>query len=176
MQIPSVTLVIGGAASGKSAWAETFVQGTDLAKVYIATAEAFDAEMDVKIAKHKEARIGKGWRTVEAPRRLPEALAGVDAEEIALIDCATLWLANAKGEPRSWRKALTEVLDALDQCPAPLVIVTNELGHGLVPADPKTRAFRDDHGFMNQELAKAADLVVSVTAGLPMVLKGKMPW
>lgn len=174
--MPSISLIIGGASSGKSTWAEGFVAGSGLAKTYIATAEAHDTEMEAKISAHKQARTGQGWRTIEAPRELPQALATIDAEEIALIDCATIWLANTKGEARDWQEALTELIDTMRACPAPLVLVTNELGQGIVPADPMTRAFRDEHGKMNQQLAAAADLVVLVTAGLPQVLKGALPW
>ncbi|MEM1273009.1 MAG: bifunctional adenosylcobinamide kinase/adenosylcobinamide-phosphate guanylyltransferase [Pseudomonadota bacterium] len=176
MQIPSITLVIGGASSGKSAWAEAFVRRSGLAKVYVATAEAGDAEMEAKIAAHRRARAGQGWRTVEAPERLAFALAEIEAEEIALIDCATFWLANAMHASRPWRDGLVELIDVMDQCPAPLVIVTNELGQGIVPADMATRMFRDAHGQMNQELAAAADLAVLVTAGLATTLKGDIPW
>lgn len=176
MRVPSITLVIGGASSGKSGWAEGFVASTGLAKTYIATAEAHDSEMETKIAAHKQARAGQGWRTIEAPRGLPQALATIDAEEIALIDCATIWLANTRGDAQPWEEALTILIDTMETCPAPLVMVTNELGQGIVPADPMTRAFRDAHGKMNQRLAEAADLVVLVTAGLPQTLKGDRQW
>lgn len=175
MRIPPVTLVIGGAASGKSAWAEELVRGSDLAKVYIATAEAHDAEMEAKIAAHRKARAGQGWRTVEAPLALPKALAELDTEEIGLVDCATLWLSNQQLAGRDWTAGLHRLADALDVTLAPIVIVTNELGQGLVPATPEARAFRDIHGRMNQQLADLADLVVLVTAGLPQVLKGRLP-
>ncbi|MEM9755319.1 MAG: bifunctional adenosylcobinamide kinase/adenosylcobinamide-phosphate guanylyltransferase [Pseudomonadota bacterium] len=176
MHIPSITLVIGGAASGKSAWAERFVRSSNLAKVYVATAEARDdSEMAAKIAAHRKARSGQGWRTLEAPRRLAAALGRVDAEEVGLIDCATLWLAGVMGRGVDWRDALGELIDTMEECPAPLVLVSNELGQGIVPADAATRAFRDAHGKMNQDLAAAADLVVFVTAGIGQVLKGRLP-
>lgn len=173
--MPSISLVLGGASSGKSAWAERLVRDTGLAKVYVATAEAHDHEMQMKIAAHKRARTGQGWRTIEAPRELARSLAQIDAEEIALIDCATFWLSNTMFGERPWRTAMGELTDAMAACPAPLVIVSNELGHGVVPADPVSRAFRVAHGEMNQELAKLSDLAVFVTAGLPQVLKGRLP-
>lgn len=176
MQRSSVTLVIGGAASGKSAWAEDFVARSGLAKTYIATAEAHDAEMKAKIDAHRESRSGQGWRTIEASRDLRPALGTLDTEEIALIDCATIWLANTQALGQDLGQALEALIETMDQCQAPIVIVTNELGQGIVPAEPMTRAFRDAHGKMNQRLAAAADHVVLVTAGLPQVLKGDAPW
>ncbi|MBF9029098.1 bifunctional adenosylcobinamide kinase/adenosylcobinamide-phosphate guanylyltransferase [Rhodobacterales bacterium HKCCE3408] len=174
MTLPPLTLVIGGAASGKSAWAEGLVASSGLAKVYIATAEARDAEMRVKIEAHRQARAGQGWRTVEVPIVLPAALAELEAEEVGLIDCATFWLSNQISEGLEWEPALETLLDAFDMTAGPVVVVTNELGHGVVPAHAATRAFREAHGHMNQALAEAADLVVFVTAGLPMVLKGAL--
>ncbi|MEM9320772.1 MAG: bifunctional adenosylcobinamide kinase/adenosylcobinamide-phosphate guanylyltransferase [Pseudomonadota bacterium] len=176
MRAPSISLVIGGAASGKSDWAEGFAHGSGMAKVYIATAEAGDDEMAVKIAVHRRKRMGRGWRTVEAPLDLPHVLSQIDVEEIAVIDCATFWLANTRASGRPWRDAISELVGVMQQCPAPLVMVTNELGQGIVPAEPEARAFRNAHGEMNQKLAEAADLAVFVTAGLPQILKGKLPW
>lgn len=176
MAIPAISFVIGGAASGKSAWAEGLVRGANLAKVYIATAEALDEEIATKITAHKRARAGQGWRTVEAPHTLSESIAQIDAEEIALIDCATFWLTNTMFGPRPWCEALDELTATMAHCPAPLVIVSNEIGHGIVPNDPATRAFRSAHGEMNQKLAAVSDLAVLVTAGLPQVLKGRLPW
>lgn len=176
MSIPSISFVIGGAASGKSAWAEGFVRGADLAKVYVATAEALDEEIATKITNHRRARSGQGWRTIEAPRNLAESLAQIDHEEIALIDCATFWLTNTFFDTRPWQDALDELAETMVQCPAPLVIVSNEIGQGVVPTDAVTRAFRAAHGEMNQKLAAISDLAVLITAGLPVVLKGALPW
>ena len=175
MAIAPISLVLGGASSGKSGWAERLVLGTGMAKVYVATAEAHDAEMTAKIAAHRRARAGQGWRTIEAPHGLAPRLAEIEAEEIALIDCATFWLSNVMFTERPWRDALSELTETMAQCPAPLVIVSNELGHGVVPADPVSRAFRIAHGEMNQELAALSDLCVFVTAGLPQILKGALP-
>ncbi|MEL6953930.1 MAG: bifunctional adenosylcobinamide kinase/adenosylcobinamide-phosphate guanylyltransferase [Pseudomonadota bacterium] len=175
MQIPPVSLVLGGAASGKSAWAERLVRQSGLAKVYIASAQAFDAEMEAKIAEHRAQRAGDGWRTVEAPVDVPQAIAALDAEEIALFDCATLWLSNLTLAGRDPGQEVDTLCQVVDFSPAPLVLVSNELGHGIVPADRETRRFRDTHGKMNQSLAEVADLVVFVTAGLPQVLKGTLP-
>jgi len=152
------------------------VRGAGLAKVYLATAEAGDAEMETKIAEHRRARAGQGWRTIEAPHDLSRALGQLDPEEIALIDCATFWLANKMGVDAPWDTALEELLYTMARCPTPLVLVSNELGQGIVPAGKQSRAFRAAHGEMNQRLAAASDLVVFVTAGLPQVLKGTLPW
>lgn len=175
MQIPPVSLVLGGAASGKSRWAERLVRQSGMAKVYIASAQAFDAEMEAKIAAHKAQRAGDGWRTVEAPLNVPQAVAALDAEEIALFDCATLWLSNLTMDQRDTAAEIDTLCQVVDFSPAPVVLVSNELGHGIVPADPATRRFRQAHGQMNQKLAELADLVVFVTAGLPQVLKGALP-
>lgn len=176
MSTPSISFVIGGAASGKSAWAEGLVRGADMAKVYVATAEALDEEIATKIAAHRRARAGQGWRTIEAPQNLAESLGQIDREEIALVDCATFWLTNNFFGTRPWREALEELVDTMVQCPAPLVIVSNEIGQGVVPVDATTRAFRSAHGEMNQRLAGISDLAVLVSAGLPLVLKGALPW
>lgn len=170
-----VVLVIGGAASGKSAWAEAHVRDTGLAKVYVATAEAHDAEMKSKIGDHRQARAGQGWRTVEAPLAVPRALAQLERDEVALLDCATFWLSNVMMAGRDPEAEMAGLLDVLRASPAPVVIVTNELGQGIVPADAETRRFRNVHGRMNQSLAAEAHLVVQVTAGLPLVLKGRLP-
>ena len=176
MRRPPISLVLGGASSGKSGWAEALVLRAERPKVYIATAEAHDREMAAKIANHKGARAGQGWRTIEAPRALAQSLAELEAEEIALIDCATFWLSNTMFGERPWRAALEELAETMAQCPAPLVIVSNEIGQGIVPADPVSRAFRIAHGEMNQRLAALSDVAVFVTAGLPQVLKGHVPW
>lgn len=152
------------------------MRGADLAKVYIATAEALDAEITAKIAAHRRGRSGQGWRTVEAPRDLAQCIAQIDAEEVALVDCATFWLSNIFFGSRPWSEAVDELTETMMRCPAPLVMVSNELGQGIVPADASSRAFRNAHGEMNQRLAAVSDLAVFVTAGLPQVLKGHLPW
>ena len=169
---PRLTLVIGGAASGKSAYAEQLVCASNRDRAYIATARPLDAEMQAKIARHKTLR-GDGWTTFEAYENLPEIIAKLDQTSVALLDCATMWLTNqmmagAALEPGPLKEALAVA-------PCPIVTVTNELGQGLVPDHAVSRKFREAHGRMNQTLAAQADLVVLVTAGLPQILKGKLP-
>lgn len=174
MPLQKLTLVLGGAASGKSAFAEGLVTATGRPRVYLATAEARDAEMQGKIARHREAR-GPGWRTVEMPREVPRALGGIPPGEVALLDCATLWLTNLLLDDADPATAEAELFAALDACPAPVVIVSNEVGLGLVPDTPLGRRFREAQGGLNRRLAARADLVVFVAAGLPLVLKGALP-
>lgn len=168
------TLVLGGAASGKSAFAEKLVIDSQRPRIYLATAQVWDDEMQSKVADHVKAR-GPDWTTVEAKTDLAPALAAAPAESIVLLDCATMWLTNVMMAEQEVAPATRALLDALANCPAPVIIVSNELGQGIVPADPFTRRFRDAHGKMNQALAAQADRVVAVMAGLPMVLKGDWP-
>lgn len=175
MALPPITLVIGGASSGKSAFAEALVHDSGLAKVYLATAQAFDDEMKAKIEAHRNSRSGFGWRTVEAPLEMAKELASLDSDEVALVDCASLWLSNIMLATRDWESEADDLCEVLAYMPNPTVIVTNEVGHGIVPENKLAREFRDAHGQLNQILAAQADLVVLVMAGLPMVLKGKLP-
>ena len=179
-QTRHLSLVIGGARSGKSALAERLVRAERLgqaktrAQVYIATAQAWDDEMRDRIARHREDR-GQGWHTVEAPLDLCAALAAVPGDAAVLIDCATLWLSNQMLAGRDIETEATALLSALAACPAPVTIVSNEVGWSIVPENALARRFRDAQGRLNQRLAAHADLVVAVMAGLPMVLKGALP-
>lgn len=173
-EYPHLTLVLGGAASGKSAFAEGLVGEHGGRRVYLATAEAQDAEMGAKIRAHREAR-GAGWHTIETPLNAAEALANQTAKDIVLLDCATLWLSNQMLAGADVAKAQTALLVALAACPAPVVVVSNEVGQGIVPEHALSRQFRGAQGRLNQRLAGQADLVVLVTAGLPQVLKGALP-
>lgn len=173
MALQKLALVLGGASSGKSAFAEGLVTALRRPRVYIATAQAWDAEMQGKIARHRAAR-GPGWRMVEAPTDLSSALRGVSPEEAVLIDCATLWLSNILLSGADPAAEEGRLLAALDACPAPVAVVSNEVGLGLVPETPLGRRFRDAQGGLNQRLAARADLVVFVAAGLPLALKGSL--
>ena len=175
MRLPSLSLVIGGTASGKSAFAEGLVHQSGLAKVYLATAEALDAEMQIKIDSHREARAGQGWRTVEAPRDPAPPLAQLEAEEVALFDCATLWLTNVMLDGRDWEDEADQLIEVMTLTVAPVVVVTNEVGQSIVPDTKLGRQFQRAQGVLNQRLAAEADLVVLVTAGLPTVLKNTLP-
>ncbi|MGR3484517.1 MAG: bifunctional adenosylcobinamide kinase/adenosylcobinamide-phosphate guanylyltransferase [Paracoccaceae bacterium] len=173
MGLKSLTLVLGGAASGKSAFAEGLIVATGRPRVYVATATAHDAEMTKKIAAHRDQR-GPGWETLEGPDKLERNLSGVGAEKVVLLDCATLWLGHAMTEG-GVEKPIEAFLGAVAACPAPVVVVSNETGSGVVPATSLGRAFRNAQGALNQAVAARADLAVLVVAGLPVVLKGTLP-
>ena len=168
---PQLSVILGGARSGKSRLAERIVTATGRQRVYIATAEAWDDEMRARIAQHRTDR-GAGWQTVEAPQDLAPALCGVPAGRVVLVDCLTLWLTNRMLADADLSEDTAALLRALDACPAPVVMVTNELGWSIVPENALARRFRDAQGRLNQTLAARADRVVTVIAGLPLVLKG----
>ena len=172
--LPKLSLLIGAAASGKSAFAEQLVVNSGLNKIYLATAQAHDGEMVAKIARHQKMR-GQGWLTVESPLELSAPLAQTTPNDIVLLDCATLWLSNHLLAENNLRQARTELLAARISCKSSVVVVTNETGAGIVPDNALARKFRQAQGELNQALAAQADLVVNVIAGLPMVLKGALP-
>ncbi len=174
ISLPSLTLVLGGAASGKSTYAEHLVAAAGRPMLYIATAQAFDGEMSAKIAKHQDRR-GTGWRTIEAPGDVAPALADAKPDELVLFDCATMWLSNQLFADANIAKAEAALFDALTDCAAPVVLVSNEVGGGIVPENRLARTFRQAQGELNQQLALRADLVVTVMAGLPLALKGQLP-
>lgn len=174
IMLPHLTFVLGGAASGKSAYAETLVARTGAAKVYLATAEVYDAEMRAKVDAHLKMR-GQNWRTIEAPRDVHPALASVAKDEVVLLDCATMWLSNHMMSESDLEKETEGLLAALKDCAGPVVVVSNEVGMGIVPDNALARKFRDAQGKLNQRLAAEADLAVFVVAGLSSVLKGQLP-
>lgn len=168
------TLVLGGAASGKSAYAEDLVLGLTGRPVYIATAQAFDGEMSDKIAVH-QARRGAAWTTIEEPLDLAGAIAGADAPgAVLLVDCLTLWLSNLMADDRDIATETSRLVNTLGALQGQAVLVTNEVGLGIVPDNALARAFRNRHGSLNQAVAAAADRVVFVAAGLPLALKGEL--
>ena len=169
MVLPRLTLILGGAASGKSAHAEALFEGV-ARRVYLATGQAFDDEMRAKIELHI-ARRGPDWRTVEAPLEAAGALAGLAEGESCLFDCATFWLSNHLLAGSDLADESARLLAAIAACPAPLVVVSNEVGMSVVPENALARRYREAQGRLNIALAKAADRVVMVAAGLPMVLK-----
>lgn len=171
---PGLALVIGGARSGKSSFAERLVTASARPRRYIATAQAWDEEMRARIAQHRTDR-GADWTTVEAPLDLPAALATALPTEIVLLDCATLWLSNHLLAEHDLAAETAALQTALAACPAPVVVVSNEVGWSIVPENALARAFRDAQGRVNQQLAQQAQLVVAVMAGLPITLKGTLP-
>ena len=171
---PNLTLIVGGAASGKSLWAENQLARTNRELVYIATAEARDAEMQRKISAHA-LRRGSQWRTVEAPVDIASALAGCGRREAVLLDCATMWLSNCIESGIGIDTLNGKFLDSISLAAGPVAVVSNEIGSGIVPASEIAREFREIHGEFNQAIAERADLVVAVMCGLPLVLKGSLP-
>jgi adenosylcobinamide kinase/adenosylcobinamide-phosphate guanylyltransferase len=170
--LPTVTLVLGGARSGKSRYAETLIAHAATTATYIATAEPGDDEMAARIAEHRSRR-GGFWRTVEVPLDLaPAILAHADPTRPILVDCLTLWLSNLLGAGRLVEHESERLRGVLRGVAGPVVLVANEVGLGLVPETPLGRQFRDAAGRLNQEIAALADRVVFLAAGLPLVLKG----
>lgn len=168
--LPKLSLVLGGASSGKSAHAEKLILNTGLAPVYIATAQIFDDEMAAKVIRHKKTR-GDGWHTIEEPVAVAEALNSIDADRAVLLDCATLWLSNIILGEHDLEDHTAKLILALDACKSPVVVVSNEVGQGIVPDNALSRRFRNAQGALNQSIAAQADLVVAVMAGLPLTLK-----
>ncbi|PZR35890.1 bifunctional adenosylcobinamide kinase/adenosylcobinamide-phosphate guanylyltransferase [Caulobacter segnis] len=168
----TVTLVLGGARSGKSGFAQ---RAAELAArgertVMIATGQAFDDEMADRIARHQAGR-GESWTTVEAPFELAAAIAGIPSDAAAVVDCLTLWLSNHMLAGHDLEALSTELVEAVAACRARLWLVSNEVGLGIVPETPLGRRFRDEAGRLNQRLAATADEVYFLAAGLPLRMK-----
>lgn len=162
-------LVLGGARSGKTRRALAIADPFPV-RIYIATGEPRDAEMADRIARHRRER-GESWTTVEAPLDLPAAIADLPHGSAGVADCLTLWLSNLMGAGRDVASATEDLLSAIRACPATLVLVSNEVGLGIVPDTPLGRAFRDEQGRLNQAVAAVAAEVEFVAAGLPLRLK-----
>jgi adenosyl cobinamide kinase/adenosyl cobinamide phosphate guanylyltransferase len=167
-----VTLVLGGARSGKSRYAESLMAALPPPWIYIATAEAGDAEMAGRIAAHR-ARRGPNWRTIEALANLDRVLADHRSEPV-LVDCLTLWLSKLLLDDGALEDEMVRVEKSLLLATAPKVLVSNEVGAGIVPEHPLGRRFRDLQGILNQRVAAIADCVVLMVAGLPLVVKGSL--
>ncbi len=167
-----LTLVVGGARSGKSAYAEALIMpGNHTAGLYLATAEPGDAEMAARIAAHR-ARRGARWTTVEEPLELARSLRHhARADRPILVDCLTLWLSNLLLAGRDLEAARETLLTGLPGLAGPVVFVTNEVGLGIVPDNALARRFRDAAGRLNQDIAASCQQVVLVTAGIPLILK-----
>lgn len=171
-----VTLLTGGCRSGKSRKALE-ITSAFTRKAFIATAEPIDEEMDARIAAHHRDR-GDGFVTIEEPVDLAAAVRAIPADvEVAIVDCLTVWLGNLmyRVESEDERKAhIDAFLSALRSPPCDIVIVTNEVGMGIVPIGSATREYRDLAGGLNQKVAAAADTVIFMVSGLPIVLKDVM--
>jgi adenosylcobinamide kinase/adenosylcobinamide-phosphate guanylyltransferase len=176
--LPPITLVLGGARSGKSTYAEKLATGSlhgtpPQVATYIATAQAGDVEMATRIAVHRSRR-GSNWSTVEEPLKLDEALASAAAQgRPVLVDCLTLWLSNLMLGGGDVDEATDDLVHALEGLGVPVVFVSNEVGLGVVPDTPLGRSFRDAQGRLNMRMAERADRVILMTAGLPLTLKDR---
>jgi adenosylcobinamide kinase/adenosylcobinamide-phosphate guanylyltransferase len=169
-----ITLVLGGARSGKSRYAESLTMAFPPPWLYVATAEPLDVEMDARIAKHR-IRRGSGWRTVDAPRDIAGALTtSPAAASSVLVDCLTLWLSNLMLAEANIESYIENLEAALAGAVVPIVLVSNEVGFGIVPDNELARRFCDQHGQLNQRIAARADRVVMVVAGLPIAVKGNL--
>jgi adenosylcobinamide kinase/adenosylcobinamide-phosphate guanylyltransferase len=168
-------LILGGARSGKSAYAQRLAEESGIEPVLIATAQAFDAEMSERIAKHKAAREkskNKRWQLIEEPLALSEILlAKSNPACLLLVDCATLWLSNQLLQNADLTAETLRLIDCVENLSGPVIFVSNEVGQGIVPDNELARKFRDYQGSLNQSLAKACDGVVLISAGLPLELK-----
>ncbi|EPR4992802.1 bifunctional adenosylcobinamide kinase/adenosylcobinamide-phosphate guanylyltransferase [Vibrio navarrensis] len=177
-------LILGGARSGKSSYAEALVRNWCEQSAgtlhYLATAMPFDNEMSERIAHHKAQR-GNGWQEHEAPLLLAEYLARFEAQDVVLIDCLTVWLNNwlfelaEQADNAQLEEKVAQLCQALIACPASVVMVSNEVGLGVVPMGKVSRLFVDNAGRMNQRLAQICQQVTLVAAGLPLDLK-KAEW
>lgn len=169
--LPRLTLVLGGARSGKSRFAEALVTAQPGPWTYVATGEARDAEMAERI-EHHVARRGPGWVTREVPLALHDLIRAQAADpRPTLVDCLTLWLSNVMLAGHDVEAERARLLDALATAAGPVVLVSNEVGLGIVPDNALARAFRDEQGRLNAAVAAAADYVVLMAAGLPLTLK-----
>ncbi len=173
MSMELSTLVLGGARSGKSSHAEKLARETGLARVYVATAQAYDDEMRERIARHQADRAEDGWRTIEEPIGLAAVIAqNATPDTVLLIDCLTLWLSNIMLGGRDVAAMQAALISILQSAKGPVILVSNEVGMGIVPETKLGRDFRDAQGRLNQAVAAVVPRVVFVAAGLPLVLKG----
>jgi adenosyl cobinamide kinase/adenosyl cobinamide phosphate guanylyltransferase len=169
---PKLSLVLGGARSGKSRYAERLIAARPPPWVYLATAEPGDEEMRARIAAHR-ARRGPQWKTIEAPHDVAATIVTCQPMPV-LVDCMTLWLSNMMLAGADIEAEIGALERALDAATAPVVLVANEVGGGIVPDNPLGRKFRDLQGMLNQRIAARADRVVLMVAGLPLAIKGKL--
>ncbi len=172
-----VTFVVGGCRSGKSGHAQKVAEAaSSTRRVYIATCIPHDEEMEERVARHRNDRDGN-WRTVEAPIELPDAVtAAAENGNVVLVDCLTLWTTNLLLSPEASphiNRYTERLIDALDRSGCPVILVSNEVGAGIVPENRLARLFRDVMGTVNQRIAAVADEVIWTVAGIPVTIKGE---
>ena len=173
----SITLILGGARSGKSVYAERLAKDSGLPVTYIATAQVYDQEFGARVALHRQKRPAS-WSTVEVPHQLAATLRKeASANRCTIVDCLTLWLAQcicpecAPPDGVDWQKERADLLESLASLPGNLILVSNEVGMGIVPLGEINRRFQDEQGRLNQAVAEVADEVFFIAAGLPLKLK-----
>ena len=167
------TLVLGGCRSGKSSHALKIAEEITGRRIFIATLKPHDEEMQDRVLKHQEERKNRQWITVEEPMFLPSAIAENSKKaDVVLVDCLTLWVSNLFMEAQDTDKAARDLIQAMNTASCPVILVSNEVGTGIVPENPMARQFRDVAGFINQQAAAAADRVVWMVAGIPVSIKG----
>lgn len=175
MSIHRRVLILGGARSGKSRTALQLAERTSTERTFLATAQAYDDEMRERIVRHRAERDGS-WRTVDAPLELAETVqAETGPGKVVLVDCLTLWLSNIILAERDAPHEADRLVQAVRGALGPLILVSNEVGQGIVPSTLLGRAFRDEQGRLNQQIAEACDAVVFVAAGCPLLLKPASP-
>jgi adenosylcobinamide kinase/adenosylcobinamide-phosphate guanylyltransferase len=175
-KVKEIVLVIGGCRSGKSTYAlQTAEKVPGKQKIFIATCVPQDDEMKQRVAKHQKDR-SQNWVTVEEPLHLPEAILGNSPKaDIMLVDCLTLWVSNLLMETDDEKKLegpIAQLIDAIEKAACPIVLVSNEVGTGIVPENRLARQFRDIAGWLNQAVARCASKVVWMVAGIPVTVKG----
>lgn len=163
-------LITGGARSGKSRIAESWTLRLGRSPVYVATAQSDDEEMALRIADHRSRR-GPEWMTVQEPLELGRALLETDGAGPRLVDCLTLWLSNLMLAQRDWSDAAHVLAETIRAQSAPVILVTNEVGGGIVPENAIARRFRDAAGAVNQLIAEAVDEVYLAVSGYPLQVK-----
>jgi adenosylcobinamide kinase/adenosylcobinamide-phosphate guanylyltransferase len=175
--VKEILLIIGGCRSGKSRFALEYANKNFRRKVFLATGQALDDEMAERIRAHQEAR-GPDWTTIEEPVELARAVGSLENKyEVVLIDCMTLWINNLLMAGETQDEILSRTgsfLEMIQEVPQSIVVVSNEVGAGIVPANKIARVFRDTVGILNQRLAECSDVVVWTVAGLPQVIKGRL--
>jgi adenosylcobinamide kinase/adenosylcobinamide-phosphate guanylyltransferase len=166
----NITLILGGARSGKSRYAERLIESEPAPWIYLATAEARDGEMERRIAEHR-ARRGPSWHTIEAPHDLAAALAALPPRSSVLLDCLTLWLSNRLLADADIDREIVDLERAIASHDGAVAVVSNDVGSGIVPDNALARRFRDLQGVLNQRIAACASRVVLMVAGLPLAVK-----
>jgi adenosylcobinamide kinase / adenosylcobinamide-phosphate guanylyltransferase len=169
-------LVLGGVRSGKSRYAEELARGQTRAVTLIATAEARDEEMSARIAAHRSHRDAR-WRVIEEPVALARALSAVPLDGLVIVDCLTVWLSNllCGNEADAARRETEALLDALATRTADCILISNEVGFGIIPANALARRFGDEAGVLHQRIAALCDRVILMVAGLPLTVKDSFP-